>query len=76
MLLTRLVSNLVSNAYRYGVENGRINITLLSNSKNAMLCVKDNGIGIAKDEQEKYSADFIRPTLRITAAERVSDCRW
>ena len=37
MLLTRLVSNLVSNAYRYGVENGRINITLLSNSKNAML---------------------------------------
>ncbi|MCI6928981.1 MAG: HAMP domain-containing histidine kinase [Ruminococcus sp.] len=58
MLLTRLVSNLVSNAYRYGVENGRINITLLSNSKNAMLCVKDNGIGIAKDEQEKIFRRF------------------
>lgn len=58
MLLTRLVSNLVSNAYRYGVENGRINITLLSNSKNAMLCVKDNGIGIAKDEQEKIFHRF------------------
>ena len=58
MLLTRLVSNLVSNAYRYGVKNGRINITLLSNSKNAMLSVKDDGIGIAKDEQEKIFRRF------------------
>ena len=58
MLLTRLVSNLVSNAYRYGVENGRITVTLLSNSKNAMLSVKDDGIGIAKDEQEKIFRRF------------------
>lgn len=58
MLLTRLVSNLVSNAYRYGVEDGRITVTLLSNSKNAMLSVKDDGIGIAKDEQEKIFRRF------------------
>ena len=58
MLLTRLVSNLVSNAYRYGVENGKITVTLLSNSKNAMLSVKDDGIGIAKDEQEKIFRRF------------------
>lgn len=58
MLLTRLVNNLVSNAYRYGVENGKIKVTLLSNSKYAMLSVKDNGIGIAKDEQEKIFHRF------------------
>ena len=58
MLLTRLVNNLVSNAYRYGVENGKITVTLLSNSKNAMLSVKDDGIGIAKDEQEKIFRRF------------------
>lgn len=58
MLLTRLVNNLVSNAYRYGVENGKISVTLLSNSKNAMLSVKDDGIGIAKDEQEKIFRRF------------------
>lgn len=58
MLLTRLINNLVSNAYRYGVENGKINVALMSNSKKAILSVKDNGIGIAKDEQEKIFRRF------------------
>lgn len=62
MLLTRLVSNLVSNAYRYGIENGKTVVTLTSDGENALLSVKDNGIGIAPDEQEKifhrfYQAD-------------------
>ena len=62
MLLTRLVTNLVSNAYRYGVENGRTVVSLHRDGDFAVLSVKDNGIGIKKDDLEKifhrfYQAD-------------------
>lgn len=62
MLLTRLVTNLVSNAYRYGVENGKTLVSLSRDGDFAVLGVKDNGIGIEKDKQDKifhrfYQAD-------------------
>lgn len=62
MLLTRLVNNLVSNAYRYGVENGKTVVTLSADGESARLSVKDNGIGISPDDLEKifhrfYQAD-------------------
>lgn len=62
MLLTRLVTNLVSNAYRYGVENGRTVVSLHRDGDFAVLSVKDNGIGIENDDLEKifhrfYQAD-------------------
>ena len=61
-LLARLLSNLVSNAYRYGRENGFIRVLLRKNGDEAILSVTDNGIGIRKEEQEKifhrfYQAD-------------------
>ncbi|MGN0170718.1 MAG: sensor histidine kinase [Lachnospiraceae bacterium] len=52
-LLTRLLSNLINNAYRYGRENGHIAVTLAANEKELLLSVKDDGIGIDEAEQEK-----------------------
>lgn len=56
--LSRLLSNLVSNAYRYGRENGTIRVTLKSEGSNAVLSVSDNGIGIAPEQQEKIFHRF------------------
>ncbi len=56
-LLARLLVNLVSNAYRYGKDNGYIRVTLTQGEAIA-LSVADDGIGIAAEEQEKIFRRF------------------
>lgn len=51
-LLSRLLSNLVSNAYRYGREDGHIWVKLAQQGQQAELSVRDDGIGIAPEQQE------------------------
>lgn len=58
-LLARMLTNLISNGYRYGKENGRICVTL-SCSDEIALKVEDNGIGIPADQQEKIFERFYR----------------
>lgn len=57
-LLTRLLTNLISNAYRYGRENGHIFVALKKETGGILLTVSDDGIGIAEDEQEKIFHRF------------------
>ena len=64
-LLTRLITNLVSNAYRYGKQNGNIWVSLAETEEGISLSVKDDGIGIDAASQEKifkrfYQADNSR----------------
>lgn len=67
-LLTRLTSNLISNAYRYGKEDGHIWVSLKKVCDKAVLSVKDDGIGIKKEDIEKiferfYQVDSSRSTI-------------
>ncbi len=57
-LLSRLVTNLVSNAYRYGVPGGHITVALCRAGKSAQLSVSDDGIGIPPEQQEKIFRRF------------------
>ncbi len=64
-LLSRLIINLISNAYRYGNENGHINVKLKRHDKMALLIVSDNGIGMTQEQIDKifnrfYQADSSR----------------
>ncbi len=61
-LLERLVSNLISNAYKYGKENGEIKVSLSRDLQNGKikLSVADNGIGISEEEKEKIFDRFYR----------------
>ena len=52
-LFASLVQNLLQNAYRYGKEGGSIWITLGSDGKKTTLTVRDDGIGMTPEEQEK-----------------------
>ena len=57
-LLARLLANLLSNAYRYGRENGHIDVSVRRTDGFAELTVADDGIGIAPDQQERIFHRF------------------
>lgn len=57
-LLSRLLTNLISNAYRYGKENGHIWVHLKAEEGEIVLSVTDDGIGIPEAEQEKIFQRF------------------
>lgn len=57
-LLTRLLINLIGNAYRYGTPDGHITVHLTRSGDTIQLSVADDGIGISKDQQEKIFQRF------------------
>ncbi len=52
-LFASLVQNLLQNAYRYGKEGGSIWLALRRDGEKAVLSVRDDGIGMTPEEQEK-----------------------
>ena len=48
--MSRLVQNLVENAFKYTAEGGRVRVSLVSDGQTLSLSVADNGIGIDKKE--------------------------
>ena len=59
-LLISLVENLISNAFRYGRENGYIKVSLEKNEFELILRVADNGTGVAPEIQDKIFNRFFR----------------
>ncbi len=56
----RLVSNLVINAIKYTPGSGEVTMILESERNEALIRVRDTGIGIAKVEQKKIFDRFYR----------------
>lgn len=54
----QLAGNLISNAIKYNVENGTIDVQLYRENGMAVLSVKDSGIGIPRDQQDKIFERF------------------
>lgn len=51
--LYQVLTNVLSNAIKYTPESGKIVVSLKKNGKNALVTIKDSGIGIAKEEHRK-----------------------
>ena len=60
LLLSRAISNLILNAYRYGKENGHIGVSLYETRENILLNVKDDGIGISEKDIPRIFERFYR----------------
>lgn len=98
LLLSRLIQNLIDNAYKYGKQKGHIEVHLTyhvltedeqellwqsktskkeirkkaDETRRAILCVKDDGIGISEAEQKKIFDRFYRVDTSRTHNRRLS----
>ena len=52
MLITQVILNLVENALKYGGESKRVLITVSRNEREALLTVRDHGMGILPEKQD------------------------
>ena len=55
-----ILDNLIDNSIKYCTKNPRIDITLKSTEQNHMIEVKDNGIGITRDQQKLIFDQYYR----------------
>ena len=60
VLLYRAVYNLVENAIKYNRPNGSVTVTVKEKNGQAMILVKDTGIGISPENQKKIFDPFFR----------------
>lgn len=58
--VVQILTNLLSNAYKYTPEEGRIRVTVQPNGGFVVCSVSDTGIGIAPEEQERLFTKFFR----------------
>lgn len=58
--VTQILTNLVGNAYKYTPNGGEVAIHVYVNNKAMCVAVADNGIGIAKKNQQKIFDRFYR----------------
>ena len=58
--LEQVLVNIVGNAVKYTKDGGRISVSLFRDEENAFITVKDNGIGIPKEDQERIFERFYR----------------
>lgn len=58
--LRQVITNLISNAIKYSQSGGTIEISVKSDGKNAVLSVKDHGIGISEEDKELIFERFYR----------------
>ncbi|MBE5921399.1 MAG: two-component sensor histidine kinase [Lachnospiraceae bacterium] len=59
-MLEQVITNLCDNAIRYNHTSGKVWVTLKKMDADVYLSVKDNGIGIPKDKQERVFERFYR----------------
>lgn len=59
-ILKNILFNLVSNAIKFSNDEGRIELTTHVDSNAVVIAVRDNGIGISKEDQENLFERFFR----------------
>ena len=59
-LLTAVVYNLCDNAIKYNKDEGTVFVSVKNNAENIVLSVRDTGIGIPKEQQERIFERFYR----------------
>ena len=59
-MMSKVIDNLISNAIKYSYNGGQVNVDFSCVRKNAVLTVKDQGIGISQKGQKQLFKEFYR----------------
>ena len=65
----QIIDNLISNAFKFSPENSRVTVTATTKQNQLLVMVKDEGLGIPKDEQYKVFAQGEQISTKPTAGE-------
>ncbi len=65
-LFRQVVINLISNAVRYALPEGKIEIGFVDHGDHAQIYIKDNGIGIPDGQKERIFEKFFRADNAIS----------
>jgi PAS domain S-box-containing protein len=60
LIVKEIVINLVSNALKYTPDNGKVQVQCRKGTRNVLISVKDNGMGIPKNAREQVFSKFYR----------------
>ena len=66
--LDQVVTNLISNAIKYTPDGGQIDVSLEEDGEFLVLRVRDNGIGISREDQRRIFDKFYRVESEATEA--------
>lgn len=58
--ISELLYNLIDNAIKYNKQNGLVNVNIYKDRDNLFIKVKDNGVGISEEDQERIFERFYR----------------
>lgn len=62
--LEKILINLISNAIKYNVKGGHVEIILKENNNQAIFLIKDTGVGIADSDRNKIFESFYQNTAQ------------
>lgn len=65
--IEKAVDNLLSNAIKYSFPNGKIEVFVKCDEKSWMFGVKDNGMGISKNAQNKLFKEYYRGDNKVNS---------
>ncbi|WP_053955996.1 PAS domain-containing sensor histidine kinase [Inediibacterium massiliense] len=65
-LIERIILNILSNSIKYGKVKGSIEVNIYDEEDRVCISIKDDGIGIPKDQQERIFERFIRIDQSLT----------
>lgn len=71
-MIATAVTNLVSNAVKYNKVNGSVWVNVSSADGNAVIAVKDSGIGIAEENVDRVFERFYKVDTARTRSDEVS----
>jgi signal transduction histidine kinase len=64
--ITQIANNLVSNAHKYTLENGRITVSAAVAGDTVRVSISDTGVGLTPEQQARLFERFFRADNRVT----------